>query len=105
MAKEDTVPVAKADLSAAWAVLENLAVSLDQIGGACGSGDAANGAGTRRAIQEALMSYLTPVLLAAINDARTRLGRYIPDQEAEELVERIPYWDHACGAKVPGQPA
>jgi hypothetical protein len=103
MAALDTVAVAKSDLTAAWAILENLAVSFDQIGSVCGSEDGANGAGTRRALQEALASYLTPELVRAINDARVRLGRYIPDEEADELVERIPYWNCASAPTVPSQ--
>jgi hypothetical protein len=103
MAAGNTVAVTKSDLTAAWAILENLAVSFDQIGSVCGSEDRANGAGTRRALQEALVSYLTPELVRAINDARVQLGRYIPDEEAEDLVERIPYWSYASAPKVPSQ--
>ena len=73
---------------AAWTVLENLAVSLDQIGGVFGH---AEGSGhdpkRQRALQEALAMYLTRTLVQAINDARIRLGQYIPDEEAEALSE------------------
>jgi hypothetical protein len=30
-----------------------------------------------------------------INDARTRLNQYVPDEEAEALSEQIAYWDYA----------
>jgi hypothetical protein len=104
MAAEGTMAVAKTDLVAAWAILENLAVSLDQIGSVFGSQDnTANGAAIERALQEALAAYLTPELVRAINAALVALGRYIPDEEAEPLSERIPYWKHAAGPKVPSE--
>ncbi|MBI4333723.1 MAG: hypothetical protein HY673_20875 [Chloroflexi bacterium] len=101
MTQEEMVEVAKNDLLAAWAVLENLAVSLDQIGGVFGrENDAANGSENRPALQEALGAYLTPELVKAINDARMRLGQYVPDEEAEAMSERIAYWDCATAPKV-----
>ncbi len=75
MAPEENVGVAKDDLWTAWMVLENLAVSLDQIGGKFGVGDrAANGTETQPTLHEALAGYLTPTLVQAINEARIRLG-------------------------------
>jgi hypothetical protein len=101
MAEQDAVKVARSDLHAAWAVLENLAASFDQIGGAFGSeGDGANGTANRQAFQEALAAYLTPELVKAINEARLRLGKYIADEEAETLAEQIAYWDYAAAAKA-----
>jgi hypothetical protein len=106
MAQVDMVKVAKSDLLAAWTVLENLAVSLDQIGGASGREEGtANGAVNRQEVQEALVAYLTPELVKAINDARARLGRYIPDAEAEALSEGIAYWDYAAASKGPTEAA
>ena len=106
MIGNNTVTVAKDDLLAAWTVLENLAVSLDQIGGVFGH---AEGSGhdpkRQRALQEALAMYLTPTLVQAINDARIRLGQYIPDEEAEALPEHIGYWDYATEPKNTGNPA
>jgi hypothetical protein len=82
---------------AAWATLENLAVSLDQIGAVFGRAkDALHNPKQQRALQEALAAYLTPSLVQAINDARIRLGQYIPDQEAEARSEKIAYWDYAA---------
>ena len=49
--------------------------------------------------------YLTPTLVQAINDARIRLGQYIPDEEAEALSEHIGYWDYATEPKNTGNPA
>jgi hypothetical protein len=98
--------VAKDDVLAAWTVLENLAVSLDQIGGVFGH---AEGSGhdpkRQRALQEALATYLTPPLVQVINDARTRLDQYIPDEEAEALSEHIGYWDYVTPPKDTGNPA
>ena len=106
MARKDMVKIAKEDVLAAWTVLENLAVSLDQIGGVFGH---AEGSGhdpkRQRALQEALAMYLTPTLVQAINDARIRLGQYIPDEEAEALSEHIGYWDYATQPKNTGNPA
>jgi hypothetical protein len=106
MARKDIVRVAKDDVLAAWTVLENLAVSLDQIGGMFGH---AEGSGhdpkRQRALREALATYLTPTLVQAINDARIRLGQYIPDEEAEALSEHIGYWDYATQPKDTGNPA
>src|SRR6266852_2219716 len=99
MAPESGTVIAKNDLLAAWAVLENLAVSLDQIGGAFARTDSTtNGAERERAFQETLAAYLTPALVKSINDARIRLGQYLSDQEAEALTETIPYWDSVAAA-------
>lgn len=106
MIGKNTIIVAKEDVLAAWTVLENLAVSLDQIGGAFGH---AAGSGhdpkRQRALHEALAMYLTPTLVQAINDARIRLAQYIPDEEAEALSEHIGYWDYATRPKDTGNPA
>jgi hypothetical protein len=100
MAQVDTVNVAKSDLVAAWTVLENLAVSLDQIGSVfSGQKSTADGAASQRGFQKALAAYLTPELVKAINDARVRLGQYIPDVEAEALSERIAYWNYTAAPK------
>jgi hypothetical protein len=104
MAHEENVEVAKIDLQLAWAVLENLAVSLDQIGDKFGGEQSrANGAECSRGLQEALATYLTPELVKAINDARIRLGRYISDEEAEAIAGHIGYWDGATACRVPGK--
>ncbi len=94
MAQKDIVEVAKEDILAAWMVLENLAISFDQIGAAFG-GTKGKALKQQQALQEALVAYLTPTLVQTINEARARLGQYIPDQEAETLSEQIPYWDYA----------
>jgi len=84
--KVKSVRIDKADLVEAWSLLENLAVSLDQIGGALDD---------RADQQHALDNYLTPELAQAINRARVRLSRYLPDAEAEWLSEHvIPYWNY-----------
>jgi hypothetical protein len=101
MTEQAKVAIAKTDLLAAWAILENLAVSLDQIGSVFASRDnTANGAATETAAREALASYFTAELVAAINNARVALGRYLSDEEAEQLIERIPYWNYAAASKV-----
>ncbi|GEM_PF-3237169 len=93
--KKKTVAISRADLLAAWAVLENLAASLDQIGGTFAADRVSvNGAASQRAFHEALAGYLTPELLRHIQDARARLGDYVSDTEAEKLTEKIPYWDY-----------
>lgn len=72
-------------------ILENLAVSLDQIGGSF-SGSMANG----QAMLAALDAYLSPARFREINHARTLLGDYIADEEAEALADnKIPYWNYA----------
>jgi hypothetical protein len=97
MARQDMIEIARDDVLAAWAVLENLAVSFDQIGAAYGDGkDTRHSSEQQRALQEALMAYLTPALVQAINEARIRLGQYISDEEAEALSEHIAYWDYAA---------
>jgi len=102
MVQEEKVEVAKNDLQAAWAVLENLSVSLDQIGGKLAEErNPANGAESLGRMQEALDAYLTPELVKTINDARARLGQYIPAEEAEAIAEQIRYWDYAAACKVP----
>ena len=94
MAKTDMITVAKDDVLAAWTILENLAVSFDQIGAAFG-GTRDNGAMQQRPWQEALATYLSPTRVQEINEARVRLGQYIPGEEAETLSERIAYWYYA----------
>jgi hypothetical protein len=89
------IEVSEADLQAAWAVLENLAVSIDQIGGFFGDPADPDAEGRRRALLDALGSYLNNDLVRSIGDARARLARYIPDADAEALVDSISYWDYA----------
>jgi hypothetical protein len=89
------IEVSASDLLAAWAVLENLAVSIDQIGGFFSDSTESVGEDRRRAMLEALGSYLGKELVQEISDARTRLARYIPDADAEARVDSIPYWDYA----------
>lgn len=101
MVQKGVIAVAKDDVFAVWTILENLAVSLDQIGAAFG-GTTPNEAKQQRALQEALATYLTPALVRAINEARIRLGQYISDEEAEALSEHIAYWDYASLPKDSG---
>ena len=97
MTRKDTIEIAKDDMLTAWAILENLAVSFDQIGAVfSGVKDASHNPERQRVAQEALISYLTPTLVQSINEARSRLGQYISDEEAEALTEHIPYWDYAA---------
>jgi hypothetical protein len=94
------IEIVKDDVLAAWAVLENLAVSFDQIGAVFGQTKGKTCSPEQQhALQEALAAYITPALVQAINAARLGLGRYIPDEEAEALSERIAYWDYASLSK------
>lgn len=90
------VEIKKADLVAAWSVLENLAVSLDQIGGAFPNDDP--GAGDHR-LYEALSSYLSGDLWKEISHARTRLAKYLTEQEAQSLSDQIRYWEYKAPTK------
>ncbi len=106
MAQRDVVQVTKRDLIDAWTILENLAVSLDQIGSAFGGEPgAANGIAHQDELQRALAAYLTPDLIKAINEARIRLGQYIPDAEAEALSECIAYWHSDSTITEPNEAA
>jgi hypothetical protein len=90
-----TVTIGCDDLLAAWTCLENLAVSLDQIGGTYATDSPrGNGLADSRAFHEALADYLTPELVGAIRDARARLAEYVSDADAERLTEKIAYWDY-----------
>jgi hypothetical protein len=96
VAQKELLEIAKEDVLAAWAVLENLAVSFDQIGTVFGQAQGTTCSPEQQhALQEALAAYITPALVQAINEARIRLGQYIADEEAEGLSERIAYWDYA----------
>ena len=96
------IEIAKDEVLAAWAVLENLAVSFDQIGAVFGQAKGKPCSPEQQhALQEALAAYITPALVQAINEARIRLGQYIPNEEAEALSERIAYWDYATLPKRP----
>jgi hypothetical protein len=106
MAQKDMVNIAKSDLLSAWTVLENLAVSLDQIGSMYSEEKTTeNGTTNHPGLPEALVAYLTPELVKAINTARIRLGHYIPDAEAESLSECIPYWNSTLMTKDSGEAA
>ena len=95
MTRKELIKVGKDDLLAAWTVLENLAVSFDQLGATFGGGKGLSlSPEQQRALQEALAAYFTPALVRAINEARVRLGQYISDVEAEALLEQIAYWDY-----------
>jgi len=96
MAPKKVIRVTHDDVLAAWTILENLAVSFDQIGATFGDlKHATDDPKQQKALQAALAAYVTPTLVQAINDARIRLGQYIPDEEAEALSEQIDYWDYA----------
>jgi len=95
MAPKKAIRVTYDDVLAAWAILDNLAVSYDQIGAVFGSLKHADDPKQQKALQTALAAYVTPTLVQEINEARTRLGQYVPDEEAEALSERIAYWDYA----------
>jgi hypothetical protein len=94
------IEIVKDDVLTAWAVLENLAVSFDQIGAVFGQAQGKTCSPEQQhALQEALAAYITPALVQAINEARLGLGQYIPDDEAEALSEQIAYWDYASPSK------
>jgi type III secretion system FlhB-like substrate exporter len=100
VAQKELLEIAKEDVLAAWAVLENLAVSFDQIGAVFGQAKGKTcSSAQQHALQEAIEVYITPALVQAINEARLRLGQYIPDEEAEALSEHIAYWDYASLSK------
>ena len=100
MAQKELLEIAKEDVLTAWAVLENLAVSFDQIGAVFGPARGTTCSPEQQhAMQEAIVAYITPTLVQAINEARLRLGQYIPDDEAEALSEQIAYWDYASPSK------
>ena len=90
-----SIEVSESDLLAAWTVLENLTVSIDQIGGFFGDSTQSTVEERRRALLDALGTYLSNDLVRSIGDARTRLTRYISDDDAETLVDSIPYWNYA----------
>ena len=92
---DQSIEVAKADILAAWSVLENLAVSMDQIGGHFGDSDRPLANDSSWSVGDALRSYLDPNLVQKIAEARSRLSRYVPDADAEVLTEEIPYWDYS----------
>jgi hypothetical protein len=100
MTRKDMIEVARDDVHAAWTILENLTVSFDQIGAAfSGTKGSVHDPEQRYTLQEALVAYLSPALVQAINEARIRLGQYISDEEAEALAEHIAYW-HVSTARV-----
>jgi hypothetical protein len=100
VAQKELLEIAKDDVLAAWAVLENLAVSFDQIGAVFGQAKGTTCSPEQQhALQEALAAYLTPALVQSINEARIRLGQYISDQEADALSEQIGYWDYTSLSK------
>lgn len=90
MMHRDVIAIARDDVLAAWAVLENLAVSFDQIGSVFGRAKGSvDSLEQQETLQGALAAYLTPALVQAINEACIRLEQYISNEEAEALAERI----------------
>jgi hypothetical protein len=90
------IPIKKTDLLAAWSILENLAVSLDQMGGAYSDPTSTTGVeGESSGLRESLSAYFTPELVQAIGSARARLAEYVPEADAETLTDQIDYWDYA----------
>lgn len=71
-----SIKVSKSDLLAAWSILENLAVSLDQIGGFFGNPvDGPLDEKRRLAFLETLKDYLSPDLIERINNAQDSVGK------------------------------
>ena len=78
--------VEKNDIVAAWALLEAIAVSVDQIGGSLE---------TEEEQQRALVEFLNPAFIQRINHARMQLARYLSESEAVRLSdELVPYWNY-----------
>jgi hypothetical protein len=101
MNEKEKISVAKADLVAAWTVLENLTVSLDQMGSAYAGSDSGGASKHSLAAQEAISDYFTPDLVRAIAAARRRLVEYLPDDETEALSDTIPYWEYVSRPRTP----
>lgn len=94
MRSEEKVEISKEDLVAAWSILENLAVSLHQIGSAFAVEDRpADARNSGSNYEHALAAYLTPDLVEAINQTRCRLAEYLTEEEAETLSEQIKYFN------------
>jgi len=97
--KSPTIGVKEEDLILAWSVLENITVSLSQIGGAYGHGMDASGNWVDKDAYISMLinlhNYFSKELCEQIGEARIRLGEYISDEEAEELSQhKIPYWNY-----------
>jgi hypothetical protein len=94
---EDFIQIQKSDLISAWTALENIACSLDQIGGAYNYMDKDGKIFNEReyrAVCKALHDYFTSGIWRQINEVRMRLRDYISDEEAEWLSEnKIQYWN------------
>ena len=73
------IEIAKEDVLAAWAVLENLAVSFDQIGAVFGQAKGKTCSPEQQhALQEALAAYITPAWVQAINGHGSISGDIFP---------------------------
>lgn len=92
--KPETIGVAKADLIAAWAVLENLVVSLHRIGStfAVPEGMSEQTPDQRCRMLEAIHEFFTPELFREIGRARRLMGDYLPDEEAEAISDALKTW-------------
>ena len=102
MAQKELLEIARDDVLTAWTVLENLAVSFDQVGAVFGQAKGKMCSPEQQhALQGAITAYITPALVQAINEARLRLGQYMLDEDAEALSEHIAYWDYATLPKRP----
>ena len=97
-----TIEVKTADLVAAWSVLERTVVSLATIGRCFGQ--PVKEPWNERNYQEMLLAldqFLSPELLKELSRSRRALGDYIPDDEAEDLSEKvINYWEWEKYAEV-----
>lgn len=88
------VTVGYTDLMQAWSVLEKLTVSLDKIGGhyAVPGDRGPQAPEERQRMLEAIGAYLSPELCREIAEAREVIGRFLPDDEAEAVSDRLEYW-------------
>src|SRR5205823_498313 len=91
--KTETVSIAKDDLIAAWSLLERMVVSNDKIGSyfahPVGSQQPAE---QRQKMLEALFEYFGPEFFEQVAKVRSRLDRYVDDDEGERISDSLEYW-------------
>jgi hypothetical protein len=91
--KTETLTIDKADFLAAWQLLERMVVSNRKIGSyfALPIGQQPS-VEHQQKMNEQFLAYFGPDFFCEISQVRSRLNRYIDDQEGETLSDSLSYW-------------
>src|SRR5437667_11390134 len=91
--RAEMISISKEDFLAAWSLLERMVVSSDKIGSyfshPVGKEQPPH---QRQAMLEALFDYFGPDFFQEATQIRSRLDKYIDDEEGEAISDTLYYW-------------